>query len=152
MTRRQRGAYCLLFAAYLLACAWVILMHRTLETLNWLCDPRMRSLSLTIYWNGAESLANILIFVPMGAYIALLSRRPLAVTLLFVLAATAGFETLQYVLACGTCDVMDVINNFAGGALGVFLCGWLLRRLGAGRLLPLAAAGTAAFCLAVCFF
>ena len=152
MTRRLRRAYCLLFAAYLLACAWVILMHRTLETLNWLCDPRMRSLSLAIYWNGAESLANILIFVPMGAYIALLSRRPLAVNLLLVLAATVSLEALQYAFACGTCDVMDVIDNFAGGALGVFLCGWLLHRLNAGWLLLLAAAGTAAFCLAVCFF
>ena len=152
MTRRQKWAYCLLLAAYLLACAWVILMHRTLETLNWLCDPRMRSLSLAIYWNGAESLANILIFVPMGAYIAMLSGRPLAVKLMLVLAATVGFETLQYVLACGTSDVMDVIDNFVGGVLGVFLCGWLVRRLGAGRLLPLAAVGTAVFCLAVCFF
>lgn len=148
----QRAAYWALLGAYLALCVWVILFHRTLSTLYVIGDLDFRSVSWALGINGAETLLNVLIFVPMGVYLELLSNRSARVKLLRVLEATMGLEALQYALCVGTSDLMDVLANLLGGALGIAACRLLKRALGKrlhGAMLPLLLLGTAAMWLAV---
>lgn len=68
----------------------------------------------------ANVLLNVLMFVPLGAFLPLsfgICRRPY-VSLPIVLAATSLIETAQLLLECGTFDVDDIFCNALGGAVG----------------------------------
>lgn len=68
MTKVQRRIIIDGLIGYLLMLVWVILFHATLQTLNTAFDPIFRSINLSLYFNGRESLLNMLIFVPIGLY------------------------------------------------------------------------------------
>ncbi len=78
-------------------------------------------------------LANIVIFVPLGVYAALLNRdKRVWKNLLIVLGATVLAEAVQTVFKLGHGDIDDVILNCFGGLLGIFLCKGLYRLCGDG--------------------
>ena len=68
-----------------------------------------------------EVVANVLLFVPFGLYLGLLTRWKWWA----VLAAAAGFslalEVTQHLISVGSFDSTDVIVNAAGGLLGFLL-------------------------------
>lgn len=66
MAKVQRRIIIAGLIGYLLMLVWVILFHATLQTLNTAFDPIFRSINLSLYFNGRESLLNMLIFVPVG--------------------------------------------------------------------------------------
>jgi len=67
-------------------------------------------------------VGNVMIFVPLGLLLGAFKRpKRVWTSLLIVLASTVAVETAQYVFCVGSCDVDDVILNFAGGAIGVVL-------------------------------
>lgn len=79
-----------------------------------------------IGWIGGAAFSNIvlnvLMFVPLGLYLAVLRRgRGLflcwSITALFSLSA----EVAQWIFAVGAADIDDVILNALGGAIGVLL-------------------------------
>ena len=81
----------------------------------------------------AEALANLLLFVPLGALLALALPRVLLLGLLCGAAlASGGIELTQYVfLPERVPSVLDVVMNTAGAAVGLVLGGdarRLLRR------------------------
>ena len=41
---------------------------------------------------------------------------------MIVFGVTAIFEIAQYVFALSTSDIMDIINNWIGGMIGIALC------------------------------
>ncbi|QNE35518.1 VanZ family protein [Leifsonia shinshuensis] len=68
----------------------------------------------------ANVAGNILVFVPLGAYLAFLRRRVrIWSNVLIVAGASVAVEILQGVLAVGASDIDDVILNSLGGLLGV---------------------------------
>jgi VanZ family protein len=79
---------------------------------------------------AVESIANILLFVPIAFLLSIVRRRPVAAALLTV-ATSAVIETVQaLVLVIGrACDTSDLITNSIGAILGG-LCayGAILRR------------------------
>ena len=110
-------------AVYLAILAWVILFHGTLETLNSAFDPDFRSVNMYLYFNGLESVLNMLIFVPLGLYMEVLCERKSVIQKIGAVAAVSLlFEAAQYIFAVGTTDIMDLIHNSIGGGLGVIVC------------------------------
>lgn len=85
------------------------------------------------FWGAFSNLAgNILAFVPLGILIpaAVISMRKAYRTVLAGVLISVAAELLQYALACGVCDIDDVILNTAGTAIGyaVFSAGMKIRR------------------------
>lgn len=67
---------------------------------------------------------NVLMFIPLGIYVAYYSRKVNVVkVLLFVMGASVFIEVVQYVFKRGATDIDDVILNTAGGAMGLVLYG-----------------------------
>jgi glycopeptide antibiotics resistance protein len=77
------------------------------------------------YWiNFAffERMANVVLFIPVGALLAAtLPRRMQWLALILVLVLAAGLETAQLLLAERRSSILDVVLNTAGGAVGVGL-------------------------------
>ncbi len=73
-------------------------------------------------------VGNVVLFLPMGLYFALLdtSARKWR-CLLWAALVSVGIELSQYIFALGTTDVDDVILNVLGASLGI-LCYGLLKR------------------------
>lgn len=71
---------------------------------------------------------NIILFVPFGFFLYILTRRPLMTTVLACL-MSISIEVLQYMLPIGRIsNVDDVILNTLGGIIGM-LCGVLVLKL-----------------------
>jgi VanZ like family len=84
-------------------------------------------------WDS-EAVLNLLLYMPLGVFATLASRRPVA-TLAVSAALAIVLEALQTVLDAGTCAVMDVTRNVAGLALaaGCTAAGlWIVGRRRAG--------------------
>lgn len=65
-------------------------------------------------------LGNVLVFIPMGLYVQTMKRdKAFGKSLLFVAAASAAVELVQFAFGLGTCDVDDVILNTLGGVIGI---------------------------------
>lgn len=121
MNKMERNIYRLLLVIYLAMLVWIVLFHGTLETLNVMFSPEFRSVNLYPYYNGAESWLNVAIFIPIGLYIELLSSGTRRKKFLMIALVTLTLEVIQYIFAVGTSDIMDVINNFLGGAIGIYI-------------------------------
>lgn len=63
---------------------------------------------------------NILLFVPMGVYLPLFSRRGRTWSaLLWILLMSIAVEAAQFFLRAGSADIDDVILNVTGGLIGI---------------------------------
>ncbi len=65
---------------------------------------------------------NVLLFVPLGFYLSVFSHRMPLLRIFVLLLVPVVIEALQYVFHTGAADIDDVILNFAGGLLGMFVC------------------------------
>jgi glycopeptide antibiotics resistance protein len=87
-------------------------------------------------WFGyafVESAANVLLFVPLGALIALeLPRRFWWVAAVAAAVLSIVIETVQQFIPDRFASVADVIANTAGGLIGALLV-WAVRRYGRPR-------------------
>ena len=154
MRRIQKPLAIVTFLVYMLAMVWLVLFKGgtgLYELLRFGLPDLPRGISWDLHFNGMESLLNVGVFVPLGLFLMLLSSRERVWPKALVCCTTSvAFETAQYILKIGTCDVMDVINNTLGGVLGILLF-VLLKRLLKARTRPvltlLAIPGTAAFVL-----
>lgn len=123
MTKKHNGIIIANLVVYLLILVWVVLFHATLETLNSAFDPDFRAINLYLYFNGIESILNVLIFVPLGLYFGvLLEKNSMIQKIGLVFATSLLFEITQYILAVGATDIMDLISNTIGGGVGLALC------------------------------
>ena len=113
-----------LFAIYVGLLTWLIVFKLQVPYLG---PDSARGIKLVpfVAGDGAgasatwEVLANLVVFVPFGVYLALLVP---AWSWWRAAGATAGaslaFEAAQFVLATGKTDVTDILMNTAGGLLG----------------------------------
>lgn len=79
-----------------------------------------------------EVLDNVLLFLPFSALLYALRPRfsgVLIVTVLF----SAGIETAQLALKAGFCQLDDVLNNTAGGLIGLWIAAWISGRRKTGK-------------------
>jgi glycopeptide antibiotics resistance protein len=75
-----------------------------------------------------EILENVLIFVPLGLYLAMLKGNwSFWKKTLLIVGLTVAFEIIQYVFAIGRADITDVITNTLGGLIGIGLYAALAR-------------------------
>ena len=78
--------------------------------------------------NGLQSLANVLIFVPLGVYVAILGKRLILwKQVLLFFAFSFLIESLQFIGRIGAFDSTDLVTNTCGGVLGLGLV-YLIRR------------------------
>ena len=68
-----------------------------------------------------ELINNIWLFLPIGILLGKLIRKPWVFLIPFLF--SVGIELTQYITRLGYCDIVDVINNTLGGAVGI-LAGW----------------------------
>lgn len=70
-----------------------------------------------------RSLSNILFFVPVAPILYnLIGKEKSAVYIIAPVCFSVTIEVLQRVLACGECDIDDVILNTLGSLIGLLLC------------------------------
>jgi len=70
----------------------------------------------------AEAAANVLLFVPVGAGLALFRRRPrFWVAVLLLASISVGIEVVQSALPARTPSLRDIATNTTGGALGLLV-------------------------------
>lgn len=70
----------------------------------------------------AETILNVLIFVPFGIYVSVLFKRwALTKKLLVFFLLSFMFEVLQFILAIGTFDITDIITNTFGSIIGLLI-------------------------------
>lgn len=137
------------FGVYLALLVWAVLWKLGVPHVG---DGSMRHIKLvpfvatTAYGPSAppEVFANLLLFVPFGAYLRLISpamtwRGAAGVTA----AASVALETSQFILAVGSADVTDVIMNTIGGVVGFALLAGLRHRLPDAAAAPVTAASSA---------
>jgi glycopeptide antibiotics resistance protein len=69
-------------------------------------------------------LGNLIMFFPLGYLTAVLSPKMRKLSAIFILALvfSATIETFQFLLACGSADVDDVILNTIGALAGLGVC------------------------------
>ena len=130
MTKKQRSFIIAGFMVYLLMLIWVVLFHGTLETFHSAFDPDFRTINIYLYFNGRESILNMMIFVPLGLYLGVLCEKQASMRKIgTVIAASLLFEMIQYIFAVGATDIMDLINNSIGGGAGLAICLWTKKLL-----------------------
>ncbi len=64
---------------------------------------------------------NVLLFIPLGSYLSVLTKSTVARTMLIVASTSVAVEILQGVFALGASDIDDVILNCLGGFIGIQL-------------------------------
>lgn len=93
--------------------------------------PFLRAITAALPWltyDVIEFSANVLLFVPLGALLALVIPRRRMLVLPVALLSTIIIETGQaLLLAARTPSLRDIIANFSGAALGLLVV-WLLER------------------------
>ena len=114
-----------LFVVYLALLGWAVLWKLEVP---WVGGQRMVKLVPFLATDAAgpsaplEVVANLLLFLPFGAYLRLLApTRPWWALAGVVAGASLTLEVTQYVLAIGRSDTTDVVVNTAGGVVGLAL-------------------------------
>jgi glycopeptide antibiotics resistance protein len=95
-------------------------------------NVRPERADLTAWLHTHEGRLNVLLFVPLGLFLALLLRRPVTAVLACVL-LSAGIECYQSTLTTRVGSFTDVVANGAGAAIGAAAAAILLRAARATR-------------------
>ncbi len=132
-SKKQKTMTYLVLGIYLVLLIWLVLFKLTV---NFGELARFRSFNyIPFYYDSAvsfhakEVIYNILIFIPLGVYIAVLKKEwPFALKIVPCLFLSIAFEIAQFVFAIGASDITDVITNTLGGIIGIVL-GFCLRKI-----------------------
>lgn len=122
----RRGPLLVMFALYAALLVWAVVWKLEIPYIG-AGEPRAIKLVPFVQTREAgasqalEVLANLLLFVPFGAYLGLLRPRRPTGSLAMAAGASLAMEAAQFALAVGMPDVTDVIVNTAGGAAGLIL-------------------------------
>lgn len=124
----QKKITAVLFVIYMIMLTWIILfkMQFSFQDLN-----HSRGVNLIPFHASAivndridysEIINNIIVFVPVGFYLAMLKPQRGALKAAAIVAGISlVYEILQFALAVGASDITDLINNTAGGVIGAGL-------------------------------
>ncbi len=144
-TRIETGVIYIVFAFYLLFLLKLLIFSRVSLTDNGLDAARSVNLipfaSVMGYVRGGSEVierfalsnvvGNILIFIPLGAYLPLVKRgKRITSHLVIIFTWSLLVEIIQGVFGMGTADIDDIILNCLGGLIGVWGYRLLLLILG----------------------
>ncbi|OOG78296.1 VanZ family protein [Algoriphagus sp. A40] len=123
-----------LFAVYLIAIYWIIVLKFNISAYH---DRIERSINLIPFREALlyqskmdlnEILLNVFIFIPLGLYMGILGEKwGIGKKVVQFFSLSFLFELSQYILKVGAFDVTDLINNTAGGMLGLLMYAGLER-------------------------
>ena len=130
--KRQKYNMVQLIAAILLSLYIVVLLYFTVVgrysheeyeyKINFLTSYRwlFKYSGEQVLW---QLLINIVMLVPMGFLLPIIihAKYKYLITMVLSLLMTLFIETMQLVSKCGSFEIDDVINNFIGAVLGMFL-------------------------------
>ena len=104
----------LLYMAFI---AYMTMMHREAGSsiITWSIPP-----NYYLFFMDGEILANIWLFVPLGAILYKLSH--MWEIIAFPIALTLLIETTQLILVIGAFECSDLIANTLGGVIGIMIC------------------------------
>lgn len=117
----------MLLAIYLVVLLWILLFKlgvrfsymesRSVNLIPFHKPPIVRGKA-----DVSESILNVVVFVPLGVYAAILFQRWRPVKkLFFFFFVSLIIESLQFILAVGAFDITDLITNTLGGLFGLLL-------------------------------
>ena len=112
----------ILFAAYLLTLAWLVLFKFSGDIPAVIAHFQTRSLNLVPFAQTSlhEMLYNLIAFIPFGLLLGVNAKQlGMWRSLAFVCAFSAAAEAMQYILAIGATDITDFITNTLGGLVGL---------------------------------
>ena len=124
--KKEKTISITLLIIYLILLTWIILfkIQFSISDLD-----RMRKINLIPFYgsftqghrlNPGEIMDNIILFIPVGAYIRLLmAGESLPRQILPIFLISLIYEVLQFILAVGVTDVTDLIDNTFGGIIGI---------------------------------
>lgn len=119
----QNLASIVLMIIYLVVLIWILLFKLGVK-FSYMTD---RKVNLTpfkeLVTHGkidySEIIMNVIIFIPMGIYAAILFKKwNFGKTLLIFISVSLFIEVLQYTLKIGAFDMTDIITNAFGGVIG----------------------------------
>lgn len=125
---KEKHITAVLLIFYLILLTWIILFKLSFSLAEL---PHLRSLNLipfegSVIINGkidyAQIINNLIVFIPVGVYLALLRPKAFFNNCLVVIGISLLFESVQYLFAIGASDVTDLLMNSAGGILGLVIC------------------------------
>jgi glycopeptide antibiotics resistance protein len=118
---------------YLIALFWILIFKlgvrfSYMENRSVNLIPFREAFALNGRLDRVQALANVLIFVPLGVYVAMLGKRLYVwKQLLLLFAVSFLIEALQFICRIGAFDSTDLVTNTCGGLLGLWLV-HLIRR------------------------
>lgn len=134
LSKKKRRIFILLFLLYLALLFYVTCFGQRMENVSegsprYNLEPFKEILR---YWNKRHILGtrimflnifgNILMFMPLGAFVCAVPKRTNIIVCFFISAFTSLLiETLQFCFKLGSFDVDDLILNTVGGLLGYIL-------------------------------
>lgn len=135
--KTQRSFTLSLFAVYIALLTWIILFKMQVS-LSALQMPAAKLNVVPLAGSGAngsvnwdEVVNNILIFLPMGVYLAmLLPERSFLLKLLPAFLISLAYETLQFLFRIGVADSTDLLGNTLGAAAGILIFPLFFRLFG----------------------
>ena len=157
MTPKQKKIAQIVFGIYLFLLVWLVLFKFAPPT-KWASLGSSRRLELIPFAaretgmreTRREMLANIAVFVPLGAYLsAFFAKKNFFFPVLIGFCLSLFFEIVQFAFAIGAADVTDLLMNTAGALIGVLLCRLLARILRQRAVTVMNAVGIAAEALFV---
>lgn len=110
------------FAAYLLALAWLVLFKLSFD-LTAVFAPHRRTINLVPFQSSVrETIYNLVAFIPYGLLLCVnVKRANPRRKLALIFGSSLAVEVLQFLGAIGISDITDVITNTLGGLLGLLL-------------------------------
>ncbi len=135
--KTQRSFTLSLFAVYIALLTWIILFKMQVS-LSALQMPAAKLNVVPLAGSGAngsvnwdEVVNNILIFLPMGVYLAmLLPERSFLLKLLPAFLISLAYEALQFLFRIGVADSTDLLGNTLGAAAGILIFSLIFRLFG----------------------
>ena len=119
-----------LFIIYCVLLIWIILFKLSFSTNEITNLVKVNPINLIPfrYYNGTrnhlkEIIQNVIIFIPIGIYLKMLSKNNKQV-ILYGFIFSLVLEISQFIFKLGACDITDIITNTSGTILG--LLGYLL--------------------------
>jgi glycopeptide antibiotics resistance protein len=123
-----------LLLVYIIALIWILLFKMGVR-FSYMGNRELNLIPFREYvlYDGkidrAGTILNVLIFIPLGIYIAILKTNWSIATKIFTcFLCSFAIESLQYLLAIGAFDITDVITNTSGGIIGLAIY-YMLRKL-----------------------
>ena len=116
----------IVFALYCAILVWIVMCKMAFSVADIPWQDGVRAINLEPFRYSiiggrhltSDTMLNVVIFLPLGAYLWMLGMPAIGAVLCGGL-VSVGFEVCQYALASGISDITDVITNTAGALIGV---------------------------------